>query len=335
MTDTPNLGLPFIEAAQAQKHVTHNEALALLDAFVQTSVLSMSATQPPAQPAEGARVVVGAGAGGVFAGRDGQLAMVEAGAWRFFPARVGWQVWSVADRCAFVHDGAAWVRFDATVSRLQQLTLLGVGTTADQTNPLAVRAGNALFTARLASEGGDGSLRFKLNKEAAAQTVSQLYQTNWSGRAETGLVGDDRWRVRVSSDGQSWSDPLIASTTGVEIGGRLAVAGAAGAATREVNPGAGAPFSADTFAAALGSHRLTFGSTERFRFTAAGELQMGGANTVLTAARHLVLRAYTRAAAPAGGVVGETIFITNPASGAARPFHWSGVAWLDGAGVAA
>jgi len=69
MSDSPNLGLPFIEAAQAQKHVTHNEALALLDAFVQTTVASMSATEPPAQPAEGARVVVGAGATGAFAGR--------------------------------------------------------------------------------------------------------------------------------------------------------------------------------------------------------------------------------------------------------------------------
>ena len=31
MTDTPRLGLPVIEAAQAQKHVTHNEALTLLE----------------------------------------------------------------------------------------------------------------------------------------------------------------------------------------------------------------------------------------------------------------------------------------------------------------
>ena len=29
MSDTPNLKLPYIEAAQAQKHVTHNEALSI------------------------------------------------------------------------------------------------------------------------------------------------------------------------------------------------------------------------------------------------------------------------------------------------------------------
>ena len=490
MSDSPNLGLPFIEAAQAQKHVTHNEALAMLDAFVQTTVLAMSATQPPAQPAEGVRVVIAAGALGAFAGREGRLAMFDAGAWRFFAPRAGWLVWSTAERCAFVYDGAAWIRFESSISRLQQLSLLGVGTAADATNPLAVSAGNALFTARYASGGGDGSLRFKLNKEAAGMTVSQLYQTNWSGRAETGLVGDDRWRVRVSGDGQTWSDPLIASTNGVEIGGQLTVAGGARAsaapwvdlscvwnnvavtfvaarlaltdtasaaasrfveywrngvavyavsksgallsasganaapgqsfiadpdtgftnpaantvgfvaggveqarltptgtfavgsngadfgrvwravfsgnlatgvqagvvnlntgptasaafslmtgaanafATLEVNNGSGDVFSQQALGAGVNSHRVMFGAAERFRFAASGDLQMGGANTVLTAARHFVLRAYARTAAPAGAIVGETIFITNPASGSPRPFHWTGTAWLDGAGVA-
>ena len=47
MTDTPNLGLPFIEGSQAQKHVTHNEALRILDAAIQISVLDLTRTAPP------------------------------------------------------------------------------------------------------------------------------------------------------------------------------------------------------------------------------------------------------------------------------------------------
>ena len=35
---TPNLNLPFIMPAQAQKHVTHNEAIELLDAIVQLTL---------------------------------------------------------------------------------------------------------------------------------------------------------------------------------------------------------------------------------------------------------------------------------------------------------
>jgi len=33
MTVTPNLQLPYIAASQAQKHVTHNEALRMIDAL--------------------------------------------------------------------------------------------------------------------------------------------------------------------------------------------------------------------------------------------------------------------------------------------------------------
>ena len=50
MTDTANLGLPFIEGSQAQKHVTHNDALRILDATIQISVLDKTLTAPPVSP---------------------------------------------------------------------------------------------------------------------------------------------------------------------------------------------------------------------------------------------------------------------------------------------
>ena len=43
MTDTANLALPCIEGSQAQKHVTHNEALRVLDTLVQLAVLDQVA----------------------------------------------------------------------------------------------------------------------------------------------------------------------------------------------------------------------------------------------------------------------------------------------------
>ena len=68
MTDTPNLGLPFIDGGQAQKHVTHNEALRILDAAIQISVSDVTRTVPPLSPAEGARHVVAVGASGAWSG---------------------------------------------------------------------------------------------------------------------------------------------------------------------------------------------------------------------------------------------------------------------------
>jgi hypothetical protein len=47
---TTHLLLPYILAAQAQKHVTHNEALRILDGLVQLSVLDRDLTAPPAAP---------------------------------------------------------------------------------------------------------------------------------------------------------------------------------------------------------------------------------------------------------------------------------------------
>ena len=53
MTDTSsNLKLPFILPSQAQKHVTHNEALQILDALVQLTAISSSRSVPPASAQE-------------------------------------------------------------------------------------------------------------------------------------------------------------------------------------------------------------------------------------------------------------------------------------------
>ena len=48
--ETVNLALPYILSAQAQKHVTHNEALRRLDGLIQLVLQSETAT-PPGAPA--------------------------------------------------------------------------------------------------------------------------------------------------------------------------------------------------------------------------------------------------------------------------------------------
>ena len=76
MSDTStHLGLPYLLAAQAQKHVTHNEALRLLDAMVQLSVLDRTRTTPPASPADGDRHLVASGATALWAGWDLNIAI--------------------------------------------------------------------------------------------------------------------------------------------------------------------------------------------------------------------------------------------------------------------
>ncbi len=82
-------------------------------------------------------------------------------------------------------------------------------------NPLSARLNNALFAAKTVADGGDGDLRYKLSKESAANTLSFLFQNDFSGRAEIGLTGDDDFHFKVSDDGATWRDGIvIAAGTG-------------------------------------------------------------------------------------------------------------------------
>ena len=105
---TPNLQLPYIAAAQAQKHVTHNEALRALDAIVQLSVLAEAAAPPAATPSDGDRYLVAASATGAFAGHVGKIAAFQDGAWSFLTPRAGWLAWLEADSALRVFNGSAW-----------------------------------------------------------------------------------------------------------------------------------------------------------------------------------------------------------------------------------
>lgn len=204
MTDTANLGLPCIEGSQAQKHITHNDALRILDTLVQLAVLDRDLTAPPGSPAEGQRWIVKTGATGAWAGHDDAIAAWQDGGWQFSTPQTGWVAYVVDEGTLLVWDGSAWGDFFATVTSIQNLALLGVGTTADPSNPLSMKLNDALFTAKTAAEGGDGDLRYKLNKEAAANTLSLLFQDAYSGRAEIGNIADDNFSMKVSADGAVW-----------------------------------------------------------------------------------------------------------------------------------
>ena len=106
---TPNLALPYILSAQAQKHVTHNEALRALDALIQLSVGSRSLNVPPAEPQEGSRHIVADSPTGEWSGQGGKVAAFQDGVWSFFPPQTGWQAW-VEDEASFVvYRSGAWI----------------------------------------------------------------------------------------------------------------------------------------------------------------------------------------------------------------------------------
>src|SRR3546814_15636425 len=78
---TPRFSLPLLAVAQAQKEVTHNEALTLLDALVHAAIEAGPLATPPANPAIGQCWIVDAAATGVWSGSENAIAIWPTGGW--------------------------------------------------------------------------------------------------------------------------------------------------------------------------------------------------------------------------------------------------------------
>ena len=87
------LALPLLQPGQAQKEMTHNEALALIDLAIGAHVLDIGVETPPATPAIGTCWIVGAAPTGAWAGHPQALAGWAAGGWRFVAATEGLTAW--------------------------------------------------------------------------------------------------------------------------------------------------------------------------------------------------------------------------------------------------
>lgn len=112
MTDfpkTPRLALPLLSVAQAQKEVTHNEALILLDALVHTAIVAGPLADPPADPAEGQCWIAGASPTGIWSGQANAIALWTAGGWRFAPPREAMRLTRLSDGAQLRFEGGIWV----------------------------------------------------------------------------------------------------------------------------------------------------------------------------------------------------------------------------------
>ena len=108
ISNTPRIGFPYLIASQAQKEVTHNDALNLLDLLVQP-VIQARTNSPPASSAESNAFIVTATASGAWIGKENQIAWYIGGAWRFIAPFEGMWFWSVSDTKDYVYHGNAWM----------------------------------------------------------------------------------------------------------------------------------------------------------------------------------------------------------------------------------
>jgi len=208
MSTTARLLLPYIAPQQAQKQVTYNAAMAMLDQLVQPAVKSRTTAAPPGSPAEGDTYIVAPSPSGAWAGKDNRFAAWLSGSWSFTTPAEGWLAYVNDAAEIAVFKSGAWTSFVTTGGT--SLAKLGINSAADLTNRLAVGSDASLFTH------AGGSHRIAVNKASASDTASLIYEDNFSARAELGLAGDDAFHLKVSPNGTSWYEAInIAQGSGL------------------------------------------------------------------------------------------------------------------------
>ena len=141
MTTTPDLGIPELSASQASAHITHNEAVVLLQALL-NGIIDKDLSTPPGSPSEGDAYIVASGGTGAWASRDDNIAVYYNGAWLFIPgfddsntkitigvAQEGLRVWVIDENAWYIWTGSplAWVKGPSVVSGAVDVDSLTIG----------------------------------------------------------------------------------------------------------------------------------------------------------------------------------------------------------------
>lgn len=120
MTNSPRLTLPYIEQNQAQKEITHADALNILDGLVQSVVRGIGQNIPPTTPVNGDLFVVGATPIGAWAGQANKIAHYVGTGWQFRTAFNGTLVYSREVDALYYFNGTSWLAYG--VDRVQTIS---------------------------------------------------------------------------------------------------------------------------------------------------------------------------------------------------------------------
>ena len=193
MTDTPNLGLTYLEAAQSQKHVGVNEGFRLLDTVVQASVADKDLTAPPGSPTNGDTYIVAAGASGLWAGQSDNLAAWKDNAWQFYEPKYGWFAYVVDEDLFYYFTSSGWVVYQAPIANPATLDKPTAGddavisyTTGGSTRAIQGTAGTddysiktspdgSTFKTALVADKDDGTITFPENATFSAYLNYDAY----------------------------------------------------------------------------------------------------------------------------------------------------------------
>jgi hypothetical protein len=199
MSDSTNLQLPYLDGAQAQKHVTVNESVRKLDALVLLAVEDKDATAPPGSPSDGARYIPAATATGAWSGKENYVAHYVDGAWEFYAPREGFLAYMRDEDLIYLYNGSAWVTaenaLDADLKTIAQLP--------PSNDDILQRKSGAWANRTMAQLATDLASAFTTAVRVGSYTVATLPSAGTAGQAI--YVSDESGgTVLAFSDGTNW-----------------------------------------------------------------------------------------------------------------------------------
>jgi hypothetical protein len=97
--ETGRYRLPLLAVSQAQKEITHNEALVIIDALLHMAVEAALTVAPTATDNDiGKCWIINGAPTGAWANKAGQIACWIGGSWRFVIPHEGMGVWNKSTR---------------------------------------------------------------------------------------------------------------------------------------------------------------------------------------------------------------------------------------------
>lgn len=116
MSNTLRYEMPLLNAAQAQKHVTINEALVRADILSSRVVQTRSLSAPPASPVDSVAYIVGPLASGDWSGHEQDIALSLNGGWAYVTPWSGLQLWVAEEHTSVTYVSGQWLEGNLAVS---------------------------------------------------------------------------------------------------------------------------------------------------------------------------------------------------------------------------
>ena len=220
---TPRFALPYIQAAQAQKEVTHNEALLMVDALVSLSLEDRHLSAPPVSPQNGQVWFINGAGSGAWNGQSNKLAHCDSGQWYFYVVPDGLRAWIKDEAGYFVYSGGSWSAF---VGSGQFITVASLSANyavqaSDRGKLLAVNANTSAIELRLPNAANIGNgFPFTVKKtdssanavtlRAAQNLITQSQQLDNAAWTKTRVTVTANYAA--APDGTTTADRVLETT---------------------------------------------------------------------------------------------------------------------------